>query len=211
MFPIPTSSIRWMSNVTSTEWCVLQRINFSEVNTSKFRVLNRLANRLLRKFTEQSPSWEADTFSASQEIALILFQPNVKCRVHSSQPASCWQQPASRLFTAASQPPVHSSQSAACSQQPVSRLFTAASQPPVPLLRQINPVHALQPYFFKFRLYIILPNKKAVPLQTWSGPEGSRKLRFSDCMTTAQDGGKFVSLTHRPPLPPGNTPGTHFC
>ena len=29
-------------------------------------------------------------------------------------------------------------------------------------------------------------------------------------MTTAQDGGK-VSLTHRPPLPPGNTPGTHFC
>ena len=30
-------------------------------------------------------------------------------------------------------------------------------------------------------------------------------------MTTAQDGGKVVSLTHRPPLPPGNTPGTHFC
>ena len=52
---------------------------------------------------------------------------------------------------------------------------------------------------------------KAVPLQAWSGPEGSRKLRFPDCMTTAQDGGKVVSLTHRPPLPPGNTPGTHFC
>jgi len=28
-------------------------------------------------------------------------------------------------------------------------------------------------------------------------------------MTTAQDGGK-VSLTHRPRLPPGSTPGTHF-
>jgi len=27
-------------------------------------------------------------------------------------------------------------------------------------------------------------------------------------MTTAQDGGKVVSLTHRPPLPPGNTRGT---
>ena len=40
---------------------------------------------------------------------------------------------------------------------------------------------------------------KAVPLQAWSGPEGSRKLRFPDFMTTAQDGGKFVSLTHRPP------------
>jgi len=42
---------------------------------------------------------------------------------------------------------------------------------------------------------------KAVPLQTWSGPEGSRKLRFPDFMTTAQDGGKVVSLKHRPPLP----------
>jgi hypothetical protein len=52
---------------------------------------------------------------------------------------------------------------------------------------------------------------KAVPLQAWSGPEGSRKLRFPDYMTTAQDGGKVVSPTHRPPVPPGNTPGTHFC
>ena len=52
---------------------------------------------------------------------------------------------------------------------------------------------------------------KAVPLQAWSGPEGSRKLRFPDFMTTAQDGGKVVSLMHRPFLPPGNTPGTHFC
>ena len=51
---------------------------------------------------------------------------------------------------------------------------------------------------------------KAVPLQAWSGPEGSKKLGFPDFMTTAQDGGKVVSLTHRPPLPPGNTPGTHF-
>jgi len=39
----------------------------------------------------------------------------------------------------------------------------------------------------------------AVPLQAWSGPKGSRKLRFPDYMTTAQDGGKAVSLTHRPP------------
>ena len=40
---------------------------------------------------------------------------------------------------------------------------------------------------------------KAVPLQAWSGPEGSRKLRFPDFMTMAQDGGKVVSLTYRPP------------
>ena len=51
---------------------------------------------------------------------------------------------------------------------------------------------------------------KAVPLQAWSGPEGSRKLRFPDFMTTAQDGGKVLSLTHRPPLLPGNTLGIHF-
>jgi hypothetical protein len=38
---------------------------------------------------------------------------------------------------------------------------------------------------------------KAVPLQAWSGPEGSRKLSFPYFMTTAQDGGKVVSLTHR--------------
>ena len=57
--------------------------------------------------------------------------------------------------------------------------------------------------------YVI--KSQAVPLQAWSGPEGSRKFSFSDFMTTAQDGGKVVSLTHRPPLPPGNTPGTHFC
>jgi len=43
---------------------------------------------------------------------------------------------------------------------------------------------------------------KAVPLQVW-------KLRFPDLMTTAPEGGK-VSLTQRPPLPPGNPPGTRF-
>ena len=42
---------------------------------------------------------------------------------------------------------------------------------------------------------------KAVLLHAWTGPESSRKLRFPDFMTTAQDGGKVVSLTHRPPLP----------
>ena len=52
---------------------------------------------------------------------------------------------------------------------------------------------------------------KAVPLQAWSGPERSRKLRFPDFMTTAQGAGKVDSLTHRPNLPPGNFPGTHFC
>jgi len=52
---------------------------------------------------------------------------------------------------------------------------------------------------------------KAVPLQAWSGPEGSRKLRFPDYVTKSQDGGKVFSLKHRPPLAPGNAPGTHIC
>jgi hypothetical protein len=46
---------------------------------------------------------------------------------------------------------------------------------------------------------------KAVPLQAWSGPEGSKNLRFPDFMTMVQDGGKVVSLTHGSPLPPVNT------
>ena len=37
------------------------------------------------------------------------------------------------------------------------------------------------------------------------------KFRLPDFVTTAQDGGKVVSLTYRPPLLPENTPGTHFC
>ena len=58
---------------------------------------------------------------------------------------------------------------------------------------------------------IVKGKGKAAPLLAWSGPEGSRKLRFPEFMTMAQDGGKVFSLTHRPPLPSGNTPGIHFC
>jgi len=59
--------------------------------------------------------------------------------------------------------------------------------------------------------YIYIYKGKAFPLQAWSGPEDYRKLRYPDFMITAQDGAKVVSLTHQPPLLPGNTPGTHFC
>ena len=47
---------------------------------------------------------------------------------------------------------------------------------------------------------------KAVLLQASTDPEGSRKLRFPDFVTTAQDGGRLSTLSA-----PGNTPGTHFC
>ena len=35
---------------------------------------------------------------------------------------------------------------------------------------------------------------KAVPLQAWTGPEGSRKLRLPDFVTAAQDGGRLSAL-----------------
>jgi len=35
---------------------------------------------------------------------------------------------------------------------------------------------------------------KAVPLQAWSDPEGSRKLRLPDFVTTAQYGGRLSAL-----------------
>ena len=52
------------------------------------------------------------------------------------------------------------------------------------------------------RIYHDRKKVKAVPLEAWTGPESSRKLRFPDYVTMAQDDGKVVSLTHRPLLPP---------
>jgi hypothetical protein len=64
----------------------------------------------------------------------------------------------------------------------------------------------------QFQPTYIYSKGKAVPLQAWGGPEGSRKLRFPDFLTTAaQDDGKVVSHKHRPHLTPGNSSGTHFC
>jgi len=48
-------------------------------------------------------------------------------------------------------------------------------------------------------------------LLAWCGPEVSRKLRFSDFTTTVQESGNDESLTYRPHLLSGNTPGTHYC
>jgi len=38
-------------------------------------------------------------------------------------------------------------------------------------------------------IHFLSSNGKAVPLQAWRGPEGSRKVRFPDFVTAAQDGG----------------------
>ena len=65
-----------------------------------------------------------------------------------------------------------------------------------------NPVRGQQ-------FYIRIHSK--VKRNPCTGPKGSRKLRLPHFMTIAHEGGKVVSPTHRPPLPPGNNPGTHFC
>jgi hypothetical protein len=77
-------------------------------------------------------------------------------------------------------------------------------------LYQILPTSKKERGAIRIGIYLhIWVKGKAVPLQAWSGPECSRKLRFPDFLTTAQDDGNIVSLTHRPHLPPGITPGTH--
>ena len=43
---------------------------------------------------------------------------------------------------------------------------------------------------------------KTVLKQPWTGPEGSRKLTLPDFKTIGPDGGKLVSSSHRPSLPP---------
>jgi len=41
---------------------------------------------------------------------------------------------------------------------------------------------------------LVKVKSKAVPLQARRGPEGSRKLRLPDFVTTAQDGGRLSAL-----------------
>jgi len=72
------------------------------------------------------------------------------------------------------------------------------------------PIDFVQKHSSVFCTDIAIMKAKLVLLQAWSGPDGSRKLRFLDISTTAQDGSMVVSLAHRPSLPPGNARGTHF-
>jgi len=57
-------------------------------------------------------------------------------------------------------------------------------------------------------IVVVVVKNKAIPLQAWTELEGSRRMSTPDFKTL--EGGN-VSCTHRPSLPPRNTPGTHFC
>jgi len=50
---------------------------------------------------------------------------------------------------------------------------------------------------------------KSVPLQL-PVPRGFQEVKVPRLRDNGPDGGKVVSLTHRPLLPPRKTPGTHF-
>jgi len=48
--------------------------------------------------------------------------------------------------------------------------------------------------YTRYYIYIYIYKDKAVPLQAWTGPEDSRKLRLPEFVTTAQDGGRLSAL-----------------
>jgi hypothetical protein len=60
-------------------------------------------------------------------------------------------------------------------------------------------------------MYCTKIKSNAILFQAWTGPKCPRWLGLPDFKTMAHEGGKVVSPTHWPPLPPANIPGTHFC
>ena len=93
-------------------------------------------------------------------------------------------------------------------------LHFTPGEDPVPILQEAGWAPGPLCTGGKFR-----PHRDSIPdrlarsqsLYRLSYRDHSRKFRFPDYTTTAQDGGKVVSLMYRPSLPPGNVPGTHSC
>jgi hypothetical protein len=62
-------------------------------------------------------------------------------------------------------------------------------------------------YMIYIHTYVKVKGSRNGPGEAQRVPEA---LGSQISMTSAHDGGEVVSLTHRPPLPPGDVPGTHF-
>jgi hypothetical protein len=70
--------------------------------------------------------------------------------------------------------------------------------------------------YFVTLIFIIKPTNahiiskgKAIPLQAWTDPEGSRRLRLPDFKTI--EVARLSALRTGLLYPPGNIHGTHFC
>jgi len=61
---------------------------------------------------------------------------------------------------------------------------------------------------FLFVTYLL---RKAIPIHTWTNPEVCRSFGARISIHSVNEGGKVISLMHRPPLPNRRHPGTHFC
>ena len=60
--------------------------------------------------------------------------------------------------------------------------------------------------------YCIIGKRQSSPVTGLEWPRGFQEVKVPRFYYNGtQEGGKVVSLTHRPHLPSGNPPGTHFC
>ena len=75
------------------------------------------------------------------------------------------------------------------------------SQLPVVSSVFLLPCLSFSPYNLRRAIPIVTLKVNQSRYRPAVAPQGSTKLRFPDFVTTVQDGGKVVSLTHRPPLP----------
>jgi hypothetical protein len=164
-----------------------------------------LRTKWLTNSTQQSPSREANRSSANQVIPHILRNPKVHYPIHKSPPP---------VPVLSQMDPVHASFHLL--KIHLRLVFQVVSFPhifsPKPSMHLSSPPYVLHTLSISFFLiwspekYLVSGNGNGIPLQAWEGSWGSRRLRRLDLLDTRHyEGGKVVTLTHRPSLPPGRS------